>query len=386
MTWALPVVVHPPKSRCFTIQVPDDREYVAAFRGALLELASGYNWADDTAHTAREVALVWRGVIEQVDRCAAPDTSKTPGITLEDIMSTQIRISPDDSCIIQMWCIDHWEDWYDPRECIATGAGQGRSHDGGQPEPGSSQQYCQTIEAVNPYLYPVQVNAGDVITASGFGGTWTDGVGGLLSTWRCGDGSVYALGVCTGTGKITSGTDFLPTADHMTLLAYIDGNYYELADGVPFTVPNGVVNENMLLVPNTADQSIARGSISTCVTIEAVGQLPVTVTMSLGTGPTQVTDGGIYIFSSDAGGNPQIQVHFSQSVKITIVTDTLGFPTCGAPCQYWEYVHPAGTNVAAYTYPPTTVSMIPPQPLVDDWHVAAGGRGPTFTITAKIEF
>lgn len=62
--WTLPEVVDPPERRCMQIPVPDDPLHIAAFRGALLTLSSAYKWADDPAHTAKEVALVWRDIID----------------------------------------------------------------------------------------------------------------------------------------------------------------------------------------------------------------------------------------------------------------------------------------------------------------------------------
>lgn len=65
--WTLPEVVDPEGRRCFLIRVPDDPLHLAAFRGALLNLASAYKWQDDPAHTAKDVALVWREVIDNVE-------------------------------------------------------------------------------------------------------------------------------------------------------------------------------------------------------------------------------------------------------------------------------------------------------------------------------
>jgi len=385
MTWALPAVVHPPKTRCFTIQVPDDREYIAAFRGALLALASGYNWADDEAHTAREVALVWWDIVEKVDQCLGPDNSKTPGLVLEDALSTQIRISPDDSCIIQMWCIDHWEDWYDPRDCISTGSGQARSHDGGQPAPGTTQSYCQTINARDGYLYPVQVNAGDIITASQFGGAWTNGRFGLISQWFCPDGSTYGLGYCGGAPTTDSGNP-LPAEPDMLLLAFIDGVYYPIGNGTPLIIPAGVTNENMLLVPNTDDMTIASGSVSACVEIQAAQAAPLGATYGAGTGPTQIVSGNTYTFNSDASGNPALDVTFGAAVKITVLTSTLDHPICAGTCGYYTYSNPPGSPFITYSYPPTHPTDVPPTTGIREWQVNSGGGGPTYTITAKIEF
>lgn len=61
--WVLPEVINPPDSICMTLQVPNERFHIAAFRGALLDLASAYKWQDDPDHKAREVASVWKGVI-----------------------------------------------------------------------------------------------------------------------------------------------------------------------------------------------------------------------------------------------------------------------------------------------------------------------------------
>jgi len=67
--WELPEVVDPDTFRCYTIKVPDDRFHVAAFLGALQNLGSGQQWADDEEHTAKEVALVWRRVIDDMCQC-----------------------------------------------------------------------------------------------------------------------------------------------------------------------------------------------------------------------------------------------------------------------------------------------------------------------------
>lgn len=64
--WVLPAVVDPPTRRCIQVPVPDEPQHIAAFWGALLTLSSAYKWADDPSHTAREVALVWRDIIDGI--------------------------------------------------------------------------------------------------------------------------------------------------------------------------------------------------------------------------------------------------------------------------------------------------------------------------------
>lgn len=72
--WTLPTVINPEGRRCVMIEVPDERFHIAAFRGAMLHLAEAYKWADDPDHTAREVALVWRGIIDAMEwGCGVPE-------------------------------------------------------------------------------------------------------------------------------------------------------------------------------------------------------------------------------------------------------------------------------------------------------------------------
>jgi hypothetical protein len=52
-----------------SINVPDDPYHIAAFRGALLTLASANNWANDSAHTAKDVAAVWDEIYQEVSDC-----------------------------------------------------------------------------------------------------------------------------------------------------------------------------------------------------------------------------------------------------------------------------------------------------------------------------
>jgi len=65
--WVLPDVVDPAGRKCIMVQVPDNAYHIAAFRGAMLALASAYNWSDDIAHTAKEVALVWRDIVDAME-------------------------------------------------------------------------------------------------------------------------------------------------------------------------------------------------------------------------------------------------------------------------------------------------------------------------------
>lgn len=64
--WVLPVTVNPALTRCFQVKVPDDPQYVAAFYGAMFELARWYNWQEDSGHTAKQVADVMLDNYDQI--------------------------------------------------------------------------------------------------------------------------------------------------------------------------------------------------------------------------------------------------------------------------------------------------------------------------------
>lgn len=67
--WVLPETIDPEERLCFTIQVPDDPQHLAAFRGAIWNLCSAVNWQDDPEHKAKDVANVWRQIYDEVDAC-----------------------------------------------------------------------------------------------------------------------------------------------------------------------------------------------------------------------------------------------------------------------------------------------------------------------------
>ncbi len=57
--WILPAVIDPPETVCFQIAVPKDDMHIAAFLGALQELAYSYNWEWDGLKSGLAVARVW---------------------------------------------------------------------------------------------------------------------------------------------------------------------------------------------------------------------------------------------------------------------------------------------------------------------------------------
>lgn len=140
-----------------------------------------------------------------------------------------------------------------------------------QPAPGGGQsQYCGALSRDDQWLLPTPVNAGDVLLFNNLAGAWNDD---REIIWNCPDGWVYALGACGQTFPHGS-PDPLPTALHMSLIALIDGNYYNVlnldTEGNPqhFIIPGGISNAQCLIIANIDDASHVKGEVSFCVNIE----------------------------------------------------------------------------------------------------------------------
>lgn len=250
-TWTLPSVVNPVGRRCFVIEVPDERQHIAAFRGALLNLASAYKWANDSAHTAIEVAAVWQDVYDLVRECR-PDTAPSGGVDEGELM---IRQNPDNPCELQTsingtdWCT-----FADFSLCIPAPNQPG----GGttQPPPGGGQAcYQAQLQANGSWVLPTVVSAGDVLEVSNATGASQDGT---VSPWRCPNGQTFFAGQCVGAGG-TSGTDPLPSANHMRLIYIIDGTAYDAMAGA-VTVPGGVSSAEVTLQVNDSTLTDNSGS------------------------------------------------------------------------------------------------------------------------------
>lgn len=62
--YMLPDVIDPPNSVCVKVMVPDNPYHMAAFIGALDSLGRWYNWQRDPDKKGKEVAAVWRPIVE----------------------------------------------------------------------------------------------------------------------------------------------------------------------------------------------------------------------------------------------------------------------------------------------------------------------------------
>jgi len=380
--WVLPDVIDPPERICFQIQVPKNRFHLAAFRGALLNLASAVNWQDDPDHTAKEVAKVWDKIYTQVTACVECDTNT--GISLEDFMSQQIRISPDDSCIIQMWCIDHWEDWYDPRACIPGSIEQPTN--GEALEPGECREWDVSLRGSEKWLIPVGLSAGDVIETTGATGAWNDGTLG----WNCVTGQVFFAGTC-GISEAAEAGDPMQTVNHMRLIINIDGAWY---DGVANTiaVPFGAADVMGYFQAN--DDSLEDNSGTVSFHVKVCRQQPptdvigITYEFGLGIGPSECNPGDIIAITATENGatNWYVQPIFSREVKLTVV-DQGDFVQVSAPGTIYSEEYDATNTRVQYLTKGTEDNLtdMAVRSDVKKYNGGTGTPGSVFTVTLKIE-
>lgn len=243
--WALPQEVHPPRFRCYQIMVPDERFYIAAFEGLLIELTYSKNWARDDAHTAAEVSRVWQEIIE------ANLTGPCSLIGADDVQFRQ------NGCVLE-FSIDcvHWQTLYDPTLCIAEGASQ--HGPAGQLEEGECKEFTVSLDGNGQWLLPVPVQGGYTLEITEATGGWNDGSG--FSGWYCPDGKTYVLGGCTG-GEAHVGGDPDPIAFHGQLIAEFGSNKVPASSGT-IVIPAGEPLEDLVFYMNDPSLADNTGSIS----------------------------------------------------------------------------------------------------------------------------
>jgi len=263
--WTLPLIVDPQAYICYTIRVPDEVYYNAAFLGALATLGSAASWADDPQHKAIAVAQVWRTIADNLKFQPCDVERQLIGGVLEDC-GMRLRISPDNSCIIQCFdeCAQTWGDWFDVSQCAPGAVVQ--PPPGGTPDVGSTTCYDVVLPGNSQWISPIPIQEGDEITISQESGGWSDGAG-----WYCPNGQSYALGLCTGAGA-TSGTDPAPAVLHGRLVASLDGGA-SWQDGYNATIniPIGETSNNLLLQMNDVSLGDNYGSITLKVCIDHAG-------------------------------------------------------------------------------------------------------------------
>jgi len=205
--------------------------------------------------------FTYGGGIRSVVLCGFDNMAVDNSIDLGDD-DMKLRIRPTDPCIIQNECSPGvWEDWYDPRACIAENAGQTPPQ--GELIPSECREFSVNLQGNSKYLLPVPVDDGYTIQISAAQGGWWDG--NVLHAWNCPNGQTYALGACVSTGEDDPASP-IPDLPIGRLIAEIDGVFYD-AFNTTISAPGGTGQQNMYFQMNDATLEDNQGSISFNVTV-----------------------------------------------------------------------------------------------------------------------
>jgi len=258
----LPAVVAPSTSICFQVPVPNDPMHIAAFKGQIMALSRAYSWGNDAAHTALDVAAVWKPIFDGLEPCEM----------------VAIRLKPTDFCTIQL-SLDGGSTWSDVADLSACAhaaavdeidqARQRGDLSGGSQQPGQGAgtpgqcyDYDITLHGNDRWHAPISIGAGDTIEVSSESGAWWDG--NSLGPWYCPDGLIFVLGACGGS-PVTQSGDPIPTLAHMRIIANLPADattpYFDMFDTL-YVVPDGVSQGELYLQPNDGDLSDNQGSIN----------------------------------------------------------------------------------------------------------------------------
>ncbi len=268
----LPPNKHPIGTRCIQFDIPDDDEWERAAFSELSRLTQWFLWERNHGKDGKPVADQWLRAMNTWRHCNDGPNENEGGISLEDLLSQQIRISPDNSCIIQMWCIDHWEDWYNPLTCVPGAASQ--NPPGGSPDAGTCKQYDALLQGSGKWILPINVSEGDTIEVLSANGGWTDGAG---VEWWCPDGSQYLGGVCFTGGQAYDGADPCTSAFHMSIVFQVDGATFYPSTGT-IVIPSGVTDAVVIFQANDSTLSDNSGSVNFSVQVCKAQETPFIIT------------------------------------------------------------------------------------------------------------
>jgi hypothetical protein len=265
--YVLPATIDPADSVCFQVQVPNDPQHIAAFKGQILDLTWSRLWQHDATNGADQTSRVWKRVFDNLTEC--------------DVIN--IRLKPTNFCMIQL-TNDGGATWTDVADLSAcanaaavdyvqqridygtlSGGGQQPGQGGGTPT--QCYDYDITLTGSQRWNSPVAVETDDIITVTNAQGAWFDGD--LLSLqWNCPDGTPYSLGTCVGSTHLDAG-DPLPTSPHMMLVGNIPGAtvpYFDMYN-TTYTVPASVPSSELFLQANDGVLTDNQGSINLHVQI-----------------------------------------------------------------------------------------------------------------------
>lgn len=291
----IPDVIDPPDRICLLIEVPNNETHISNLFGAIQTLTQGFSWEDDDAHSAKELAQVWRDVFSKirfVDCECPPQMPTVAEMGIDMSVCEQLRFQ---NGKLQGLCCGVWEDI--PGQSNAPG--DGPQPGGGTPQPpaGGCIDYKFGILAGLSYMVPTPVNTGDVLTLSGLNGATTDVA--PVGLWLCPNGTTFFAGLCTGPEKFDS-TALAPAIPIGVPLYQVATNYYDTR--MPWTVPGGVVNGVVAIVMNYPAGGTYGGSITGNLNVcnNQAARWSKTWDFALETGPwapesdSLITDGAVW--------------------------------------------------------------------------------------------
>lgn len=286
--WTLPITIDPPRT-CYTIPVPDDPYHRAAFRGALLALASATKWQDDLDHTAKAAAAVWREIYDLVVACE--ETTETLPESWDEDLTALCEALRFQNGKLQALCCGEWVDidGQPAQGWLAAGTGAGTT----PPVSGGCEDYKATIDGNGYWYAPFIVNTGDTIhVTNALGATYNP----AATIWQCPDGSLFFAGACL-SSTVTAAGNPMPAILSGKLIAKIGSTFYDVYNGT-FTVPGGVVNQPVQFQFNYASLVGSSGTVTFDVEYcnNAVGAFTHTFDFTL-------NDGGFTVVAVGGGGS-----------------------------------------------------------------------------------
>jgi len=256
--WVLPTIIDPGVYSCVTIPVPDDKFHRAAFWGALLDLASAYKWQDDPTHKAKDVAIVWRNIIDSLKYGPCGPVNIYPnGAEQEDFMPLRV----DCDCNVWVTCCDGTEMQLATKAMLdqSTQPGAGTEQ---PPAGGGCATYAAKLNGNGLWLLPTVVSTGDTIEITEASGATYNPANGY---WYCPDGSQFFAGACV-PYPILDGANPMPSVPSGRIIAKIGATFYDVY-GSAFTVPSGITSQPVQFQVNYADITTAGGTLSFNVTV-----------------------------------------------------------------------------------------------------------------------
>jgi len=382
---AIPEPLPPPPSQnvgefCFVV----DGKWIPYLVAAVKVLAIDRTWLTQSRRATDEARNLMFAIMD-----AAPCKVSALGVTeMDDDMGCCLRWSDG---VLEMLSCGEWVPVPGTPGGTPGPAGVTIPTGEGVPEAGECREYNLLLQAYTFTLLPVPVSSGDTVTVSEFKGAWSDSFPDPLTAfWYCLTGNIFALGFCSGAQHTESG-DPLNTAPHMGLIAEIGGiaQYFDCSvDGITFTVPPGVTDEQVLFMANDSTPADNQGGVSFHVKVCKANVLPLTIAYAYGTGPAAANYGDVITVTAvDTGSaNWGVQFTLSEDAKITVLNDPGYAVLCGGGCPFAVGQHPVGTDTTSITAPPNTrLTEFPASTLIAAWRAFTSGGGSSFQVQFRLD-